>query len=190
MHLRMCLYEGIKTSRLWCCRCVVYHRSLYWAPLCASEYPACGLNLKNCSFFLFSHITRGIRQGCRHSALRFVIIVETMAAKSTLIAQRSICTIWYFTCRWFYYQYFIKKEKNYANTTQNIVDPVFMPIFDMPRKSQISFISIIMFIFVYLVRLQHIRRILVHIFWSTYINTMISVPLQGIWDGVLCLWFC
>ena len=36
----MCLYEGIKTSRLWCCRCVVYHRSLYWAPLRASEYPA------------------------------------------------------------------------------------------------------------------------------------------------------
>ena len=36
----MCLYEGIKTSRLWCCRCVVYHRSLHWAPLRASEYPA------------------------------------------------------------------------------------------------------------------------------------------------------
>ena len=36
----MCLYEGIKTSRLWCCRCVVYHRSLYWALLRASEYPA------------------------------------------------------------------------------------------------------------------------------------------------------
>ena len=30
-----------QTSRLWCCRCVVYHRSLYWAPLRASKYPAC-----------------------------------------------------------------------------------------------------------------------------------------------------
>ena len=36
----MCLYEGIKTSCLWCCRCVVYHRSLYWDTLRASEYPA------------------------------------------------------------------------------------------------------------------------------------------------------
>ena len=30
--------------------------------------------------FLLSHVTRGIRQGCRISALRFVLIVETMAA--------------------------------------------------------------------------------------------------------------
>ena len=29
--------------------------------------------------FLLSHVTRGIRQGCRLSALRFVLIVETMA---------------------------------------------------------------------------------------------------------------
>ena len=29
--------------------------------------------------FLLSHVTRGIRQGCRLSALRFVLIVETIA---------------------------------------------------------------------------------------------------------------
>ena len=38
------------------------------------------LEFKELFFFLLSHVTRGIRQGCRLSALRFVIIVEKMTA--------------------------------------------------------------------------------------------------------------
>ena len=50
-----------------------------------------------------------------------------------------------------------------------------MPIFGLNEKNGnvCIKISIIMLIFVYLVCIQYIRRILVHIFWSTYmyINT-------------------
>ena len=38
------------------------------------------LELEELFLFLLSHVTRGVRQGCRLSALRFVLIVETMAA--------------------------------------------------------------------------------------------------------------
>ena len=38
------------------------------------------LEFEELFLFLLSHVTRGIRQGCRLSALRFVLIVETMAA--------------------------------------------------------------------------------------------------------------
>ena len=41
-----------------------------------------------------------------------------------------------------------------------------------------------MFIFVYLVCLQRIRRILMHFLIDLYQHIMISVPEQGIWDGV------
>ena len=37
------------------------------------------LEFEELFLFLLSHLTRGIRQGCRLSALRFVLIVETMA---------------------------------------------------------------------------------------------------------------
>ena len=39
-----------------------------------------GLEFEELFLFLLSHVTRGIRQGCRLSALRFVLIVETMTA--------------------------------------------------------------------------------------------------------------
>ena len=38
------------------------------------------LEFEELFLFLLSHVTRGIRRGCRLSALRFVFIVETMAA--------------------------------------------------------------------------------------------------------------
>ena len=38
------------------------------------------LEFEELFLFLLSHVTRGIRQGCRLSALRFVLIVTTMAA--------------------------------------------------------------------------------------------------------------
>ena len=38
------------------------------------------LEFEELFLFPLSHVTRGIRQGCRLSALRFVLIVETMAA--------------------------------------------------------------------------------------------------------------
>ena len=38
------------------------------------------LEFEELFLFLLSHVTRGIRQGCRLSALRFVLIVETVAA--------------------------------------------------------------------------------------------------------------
>ena len=37
------------------------------------------LEFEELFLFLLSHVTLGIRQGCRLSALRFVLIVETMA---------------------------------------------------------------------------------------------------------------
>ena len=38
------------------------------------------LEFEELFLFLLSHVTRGIRQGCRLSALRFVLIIENMAA--------------------------------------------------------------------------------------------------------------
>ena len=38
------------------------------------------LEFEELFLFLLSHVMRGIRQGCRLSALRFVLIVECMAA--------------------------------------------------------------------------------------------------------------
>ena len=38
------------------------------------------LELEELFLYLLSHVTRGIRQGCQLSALRFVLIVETTAA--------------------------------------------------------------------------------------------------------------
>ena len=38
------------------------------------------LEFEELFLFLLSHVTRGIRQGRRLSALRFVLIVETLAA--------------------------------------------------------------------------------------------------------------
>ena len=38
------------------------------------------LEFEELFLFLLLHVTRGIRQGCRLSALRFVLIGETMAA--------------------------------------------------------------------------------------------------------------
>ena len=37
------------------------------------------LEFEELFLFLLSHVTRGIRQGCRLSVLRFVLIVECMA---------------------------------------------------------------------------------------------------------------
>ena len=37
------------------------------------------LEFEEVFLFLLSHVTRGIRQGCRLSALRFVLIVETIS---------------------------------------------------------------------------------------------------------------
>ena len=38
------------------------------------------LEFEELILFLLSRVTRGIQQGCQLSALRFVLIVETMAA--------------------------------------------------------------------------------------------------------------
>ena len=38
------------------------------------------LEFEELFLFLLSHVTRGIRQGCRLPGLRFVLIVECMAA--------------------------------------------------------------------------------------------------------------
>ena len=89
---------------------------------------------------------------------------------------------------------FHQKRKRYAEITQITTDPAFIPIFGMRgQKSKISSsegnvclkISIIMFILCLLgLSTANSSNIGAHFLIDLYQHIMISVPVQGIWDGV------